>query len=378
MQLIICLWFQPKAAITTLSNVATASMENALPTTQSTSTMLAPEELFAPASKSDLVARSELDPLAKKRMRQKDRKTRMRQRQALDSAVDKYAGKAGGGGKARGGVKSQKDRALKELVKTGKGVSVSKRNSHGNIMLISCHVRSLSLGKNQSRSLEARENQEKVSVRALPSSYKSTRLDRRLLSSCITGVYLSYMYQSRHTIAQLLYIYPRPENIVIITRDLRPTHQSSLPTSPLQPLSVLENSQIESPGLIVDPNQPLVVSIDFLPGSHSQPLERPRYFQSLVQILINLIFELIIALCRFELITRSSLLTSLDSSWFRTRVLTFPEGSTVETSMSVLNIRSGLFTILSFFKMTIKDPFFLSLSFPFLNDHRIGRPLAML
>lgn len=85
--------------------------------------MLAPEEMFAPASKSDLVARSELDPLQKKRMRQKDRKTRMRQRQALDSAVDKFAGKSGGGGKARGGVKSQKDRALKELVKTGKGVS---------------------------------------------------------------------------------------------------------------------------------------------------------------------------------------------------------------------------------------------------------------
>lgn len=102
-------------------------MENALPTTQSTSTMLAPEEMFAPASKNDLVARSELDPSQKKRMRQKDRKTRMRQRQALDSAVDKFAGKSGGGGKARGGVKSQKDRALKELVKTGKGVSAKFR-----------------------------------------------------------------------------------------------------------------------------------------------------------------------------------------------------------------------------------------------------------
>lgn len=115
---------QPKAQITTLSNIATASMENALPTSQSTSTMLAPEELFSPASRSDPVARSELDPAQKRRERQKERKQRMRQRQALDSAVDKFAGKSGiGAGKARGGVKSQKDQALKELVKTGKGVS---------------------------------------------------------------------------------------------------------------------------------------------------------------------------------------------------------------------------------------------------------------
>jgi hypothetical protein len=47
----------------------------------------------------------------------------MHLRQGLDAAVDKFAGKGGGGGKARGGVKAQKDKALQELVKTGKGVS---------------------------------------------------------------------------------------------------------------------------------------------------------------------------------------------------------------------------------------------------------------
>lgn len=84
--------------------------------------MLAPEETFAPSSASDLVARSELDPAQKRARRQRERKTRMRERQALDGAVSKFAGQTGGGGKARGGVKSEKDRALKELVKTGKGV----------------------------------------------------------------------------------------------------------------------------------------------------------------------------------------------------------------------------------------------------------------
>jgi hypothetical protein len=85
--------------------------------------MLAPEEMFAPPSASSLVARSELDPEQKRKARQKARKEKMHLRQGLDAAVDKFAGKGGGGGKARGGVKAQKDKALQELVKTGKGVS---------------------------------------------------------------------------------------------------------------------------------------------------------------------------------------------------------------------------------------------------------------
>lgn len=67
--------------------------------------------------------RSELDSVEKQRARQKARKAKMHQRKALDGAVEKYVGKGGGGGKARGGVKGEKDRALQELVKSGKGVS---------------------------------------------------------------------------------------------------------------------------------------------------------------------------------------------------------------------------------------------------------------
>lgn len=116
---------QPKATITTLSNVATASMEDALPTTQSAATMLAPEEMLAPAAAAQLVSRTELTPEEKRRSRQKTRKSRATQRKALDVAVDKFAGKSGvGAGRARGGVKGEKDRALQELVKTGKGITV--------------------------------------------------------------------------------------------------------------------------------------------------------------------------------------------------------------------------------------------------------------
>ncbi|KAJ9102536.1 hypothetical protein QFC21_002937 [Naganishia friedmannii] len=115
----------PKATITTLSNVATTSMEDALPTTQSAATMLAPEEMLAPAAAAQLVSRTELTPEEKRRSRQKTRKSRATQRKALDVAVDKFAGKSGvGAGRARGGVKGEKDRALQELVKTGKGVTV--------------------------------------------------------------------------------------------------------------------------------------------------------------------------------------------------------------------------------------------------------------
>jgi U3 small nucleolar RNA-associated protein MPP10 len=105
-------------------------MEDALPTTQSAATMLAPEEMLAPATAAQLVARSELDPEQKRHARQKTRKARATQRKALDVAVDKFAGKsgAGGGGRARGGVKGEKDRALQELVKTGKGVTVVGQN----------------------------------------------------------------------------------------------------------------------------------------------------------------------------------------------------------------------------------------------------------
>ncbi|KAJ3864763.1 U3 small nucleolar ribonucleoprotein complex, subunit Mpp10 [Lentinula novae-zelandiae] len=109
---------QPKATISTVSNVSTATMESALPTTQSVSTMLAPEEVFAPSS-STLRARSELTPAEKQSLRRKERKAKKKTRDALNLSTDKYARAQKGGS-----LKKQKEDALKSVVKAGKGVTV--------------------------------------------------------------------------------------------------------------------------------------------------------------------------------------------------------------------------------------------------------------
>ncbi|KAG2154883.1 Mpp10 protein [Suillus clintonianus] len=105
----------PKASISTVSNISSATLESALPTSKSTSSMLAPEEIFKTAS-SDPRARSELTPAEKRNLRAKERKARRKTRDALDKSVDKYA--------KMKGVKKQKDAALKNVIKSGKGVTV--------------------------------------------------------------------------------------------------------------------------------------------------------------------------------------------------------------------------------------------------------------
>ncbi|KAI0735201.1 U3 small nucleolar ribonucleoprotein complex, subunit Mpp10 [Earliella scabrosa] len=113
----------PKATIATVSNVAAATLESALPTTKATTTMLAPEEVYAPAS-SDLRARSELTPAEKRALRNKQKKANKKARDALDKSVQKF-----GRPKGVGDVKRQKEAALKTLVKSGKGVTVVGKKS---------------------------------------------------------------------------------------------------------------------------------------------------------------------------------------------------------------------------------------------------------
>ncbi|KAF7791832.1 hypothetical protein EIP86_002856 [Pleurotus ostreatoroseus] len=114
----------PKASISTVSNIASASMESALPTTKTTSTMLAPEEIFT-ASPSDLRAKSELTPAEKRSLRNKQKKAKRKARDQLEKSVDQYARMKGG----RSSVSKQKEAALKSVVKNGKGVTViGKKN----------------------------------------------------------------------------------------------------------------------------------------------------------------------------------------------------------------------------------------------------------
>ncbi|KAG5648018.1 hypothetical protein DXG03_007052 [Asterophora parasitica] len=109
---------QPKATISTVANVSTATLESALPTTKSATTMLAPEEVFAPSA-SELRARSELTPAEKRALRGKERKAKKKSRDALEKDVDKYARARG-----IGGVKKQKRAALESVIKSGKGVTI--------------------------------------------------------------------------------------------------------------------------------------------------------------------------------------------------------------------------------------------------------------
>jgi U3 small nucleolar RNA-associated protein MPP10 len=88
--------------------------------------MLAPEEVLAPTSSSDVRARSELTPIEKRARRAKERKARKRKQDALSKAVDKHALVKTGRGSARSkqSTKQEKEAALKSLVKSGKGVTV--------------------------------------------------------------------------------------------------------------------------------------------------------------------------------------------------------------------------------------------------------------
>lgn len=85
--------------------------------------MLAPEEVYAPASNS-VRARSELTPGEKRAMRNKQKKVNKKARDAIQKSVQTF-----GRPKGVGDVKRQKEAALKTLVKSGKGVTVvGKKN----------------------------------------------------------------------------------------------------------------------------------------------------------------------------------------------------------------------------------------------------------
>ncbi|KEP54195.1 putative U3 small nucleolar ribonucleoprotein MPP10 [Rhizoctonia solani 123E] len=115
---------QPQAKIETVTNMASASLESALPTSLSTSTLLAPEEVYTPSS-SEIRARSELTPLEKKAARGRERKKRRKEKDILSTAADQ----SGQGGRQAKNTKEAKEQALNGLVKNGKGVTVIGKSS---------------------------------------------------------------------------------------------------------------------------------------------------------------------------------------------------------------------------------------------------------
>ncbi|GAA5894260.1 hypothetical protein JCM5296_004697 [Sporobolomyces johnsonii] len=105
----------PKATITTVSNLPSISIESALPTTHSTSTLLAPEEVYQPSSTLTAADKSTLTPAQKKALRQKERG----ERKAVHDRVERVKEAK----LKRRGVKGEKEKAAQMLIGT-KGVTV--------------------------------------------------------------------------------------------------------------------------------------------------------------------------------------------------------------------------------------------------------------
>lgn len=103
--------------ISTVANVASTSLESALPTGNTFASMLAPEEIYE-RSANDPRAQGELSPREKRTTRNKRKKSKKKSRDSLESSVGKFTGTK------VSGIKAQKSAALRSVVKSGKGVTV--------------------------------------------------------------------------------------------------------------------------------------------------------------------------------------------------------------------------------------------------------------
>ena len=100
-------------------NVASTSLESALPTSNTFASMLAPEEIYErPAI--DPRAKGELSPNEKRAARSKRKKEKKAARDTLEGSISKFVRTKGTGGS----VKAQKSAALQSVVKSGKGITV--------------------------------------------------------------------------------------------------------------------------------------------------------------------------------------------------------------------------------------------------------------
>ncbi|GAA6061342.1 hypothetical protein JCM10212_004823 [Sporobolomyces blumeae] len=105
----------PKASIETVSNLPSITLESALPTGSSASTLLAPEEVYTADKQLTAADKSTLTPAQKKALRQKDRTERKAVHERVDRIKDAKLKKRG--------VKGEKEKAAQQLIGT-KGVTV--------------------------------------------------------------------------------------------------------------------------------------------------------------------------------------------------------------------------------------------------------------
>lgn len=140
--------FTPKASkgvISTIANVPTTTLESALPTTKTPTSLLAPEEIFSSRAPGAVPSKAEMSSHEKQALRLKVKKSKAKMRARLDGSVDKFAKMQQGnprrvngstgtdGAKAKKGKmgreKEEKAAALRSVVKSGKGVTVVGKGS---------------------------------------------------------------------------------------------------------------------------------------------------------------------------------------------------------------------------------------------------------
>lgn len=138
--------FTPKTAkgvISTVANVPTTTLESALPTTKTPTSLLAPEEIFSTRAPGAIPSKAEMSSHEKQALRMKVKKSKSKMRARLDGSVDKFAKMKKGSARSNGtGVdnvkgkkgkmgreKEEKAAALKSVVKSGKGVTVVGKGS---------------------------------------------------------------------------------------------------------------------------------------------------------------------------------------------------------------------------------------------------------
>lgn len=134
---------QAKGIISTVANVPTTTLESALPTTKTPTSLLAPEEIFSSRIPGAVPSKAEMSSRKKQALRLKMKKSSAKMRARLDGSVDKFARMKNGGGVRSGtnvdGTKGKKGKmgrekeekaaALKSVVKSGKGVTVVGKGS---------------------------------------------------------------------------------------------------------------------------------------------------------------------------------------------------------------------------------------------------------
>lgn len=144
---------------------------------------------------------------------------------------------------------------------------------------------------------------------------------------------------------------------------------TTLPDSP-QPLRILHHRKLQILRLVRHPGQPRILARDFISHRRCQPFQSPCHLERLVQVLVQLIFQLVVRGGRVKLVPRAGVFArpllarhgfgrGRGGVWRRV-------GSCAESFAGVLDVHEGFGAIHAFHGVALVDLVFLRLPFGFL------------